>query len=98
MLQKSRTLFERNIFGLIIYNAKEMQDYMQYLNEGDPTVQRAIQVLMDGESYPKAPESEEKDSTNKKKDMAKGSLPEHLLLPVRHIYAVAPCSAGITHA
>ena len=65
MLQKSRTLFERNIFGLIIYNAKEMQDYMQYLNEGDPTVQRAIQVLMDGESYPKAPESEEKDSTNK---------------------------------
>ena len=98
MLQKSRTLFEHNIFGLIIYNAKEMQDYMQYLNEGDPTVQRAIQVLMDGESYPKAPESEEKDSTNKKKDMAKGSLPEHLLLPVRHIYAVAPCSAGITHA
>ena len=98
MLQKSRTLFEHNIFGLIIYNAKEMQDYMQYLNEGDPTVQRAIQVLMDGESYHKAPESEEKDSTNKKKDMAKGSLPEHLLLPVRHIYAVAPCSAGITHA
>lgn len=98
MLQKSRTLFEHNIFGLIIYNAKEMQDYMQYLNEGDPTVQRAIQVLMDGESYPKAPESEERDSTNKKKDMAKGSLPEHLLLPVRHIYAVAPCSAGITHA
>ena len=89
MLQKSRTLFERNIFGLIIYNAKEMQDYMQYLNEGDPTVQRAIQVLMDGESYPKAPASEEEDSAKKKKELAKGCLPEHLYIPVYHTYALS---------
>ena len=56
MLQKSRLLFERNILGTIIYNAREMQDYLQFLNEDDPTVLRAIQVLTDGLSYPQAPE------------------------------------------
>ena len=98
MLQKSRSLFERNIFGLIIYNAKEMQDYLQFLNESDPTVQRAIQVLSDGLSYPKAPEPEEEESDEKKKDLARGSLPEHLFMPVHHMYAVAPDSAGIAPA
>lgn len=98
MLQKSRTLFERNIFGLIIYNAKEMQDYLQFLNESDPTVQRAIQVLSDGLSYPKAPEPEEEESDEKKKELAKGCLPEHLFMPVHHMYAEAPCSSGIASA
>ena len=60
MLQKSRTLFERNIMALIISYAREMQDYLQFLNEDDPTVQRAIQVLAEGSSYPQAPEPEEK--------------------------------------
>jgi len=95
MLQKSRSLFERNIYGLIIYNAKEMQDYLQFLNESDPTVQRAIQVLSDGLSYPKAPEPEEEESDEKKKELAKGCLPEHLFMPVHHMYAKAPCSSGI---
>lgn len=67
MLQKSRTLFERNIYGTIIYNAREMQDYLQFLNEDDPTIQRAIQVLSDGQSYPQAPEQEEKGVTDKGK-------------------------------
>lgn len=67
MLQKSRTLFERNIYGTIIYNAREMQDYLQFLNEDDPTILRAIQVLSDGQSYPQAPEQEEKDVTDKGK-------------------------------
>lgn len=99
MLQKSRSLFERNIYGLIIYNAKEMQDYLEFLNEGDPTVQRAIQVLSDGLSYPQAPESEEEEAAEKNKELAKGGcLPEHLFMPVHHMYAVAPGSADITTA
>lgn len=52
MLQKSKTLFERNIFAYIINNAKSIQDYIQFLNEEDPTVIRATQILMNGESYP----------------------------------------------
>lgn len=86
MLQKSRSLFERNIYGLIIYNAKEMQDYLQFLNESDPTVLRAIQVLSDGLSYPKAPNSEEESA--EKKEIAKGGLPENFFQPIHHIYAM----------
>ena len=94
MLQKSRSLFERNIFGLIIYNAKEMQDYLEFLNESDPTVQRAIQVLSDGLSYPQAPEEDEEEETSqKKKELAKGSFPEHLLVPIHHM-AIMPYGAG----
>jgi carboxyl-terminal processing protease len=89
MLQKSRSLFERNIFGLIIYNAKEMQDYLEFLNESDPTVQRAVQVLSDGLSYPKAPEDEEEETGQKKKELAIGGFPEHLFIPVHHM-AVIP--------
>ena len=94
MLQKSRSLFERNIFGLIIYNAKEMEDYLEFLNESDPTVQRALQVLSDGLSYPQAPEEDEEEETSqKKKELAKGSFPEHLIVPIHHM-AIMPYGAG----
>ena len=93
MLQKSRSLFERNIFGLIIYNAKEMEDYLEFLNESDPTVQRALQVLSDGLSYPQAPEPEQEETSQKKKELAKGSFPEHLLVPIHHM-AIMPYGAG----
>lgn len=55
MLYKSRTLFERAIYGNIIYNALDMNDYIEFLNEDDPTVLRAIDILERGESVPKAP-------------------------------------------
>ena len=57
--------------------------------ENDPTVLRAIQVLKDGLSYPKAPGSEETSTTGKgkKEAMMKGSLPQHTLLPVHNMYA-----------
>jgi carboxyl-terminal processing protease len=90
MMQKSRILFERNIYGTIIYNAREIQDYLQFLNEDDPTVQCAIQVLTDGLSYPKAPEEEdEKVKTKKEAMLRKGELPQHSLLSVHHIYAAS---------
>ena len=52
MLQKSRRLFERNIYGSIIYNAREMQDYIQFLNEDDPAVLKALEVLRNKQSVP----------------------------------------------
>lgn len=56
MLQKSRRLFERNIYGTIIYNVGEMKDYLQFLGEDDPAVLRAREILDQGLSFPKAPE------------------------------------------
>ena len=41
MLQKSRRLFERNIYGSIIYNIGEMKDYLQFLGQDDPVVLKA---------------------------------------------------------
>jgi len=89
MLLKSKTLFEENIFGSIIYNARDIQDYLQFLNEEDPAVLKAIEVLREGLSYPKAPSSEETSTTDKdkKEAMLKGSLPQHSLLSVHHVYA-----------
>ena len=54
MLQQSRTLFDRYIIGSIIYNAKSTQEYREFLNLYDPTVQRAQQVIDEGKARPKA--------------------------------------------
>ena len=53
MLQKSRRLFERNIYGTIIYNVGEMKDYLMFLGKDDPTVLKAQEILDKGESFPK---------------------------------------------
>ncbi len=53
MLYKSRPLFERAIYGNIIYNALDMNEYIKFLNENDPTVSRATDILEKGESVPR---------------------------------------------
>ena len=52
MLQKSRKLFERNIYGTIIYNVGEMKDYLQFLCKDDPVVIKAQEILDEGKSFP----------------------------------------------
>lgn len=54
MLQQSKKLFERLIFGSIIYNIKTMQEYREFLNEEDNTVQRAVQIINENKAWPKA--------------------------------------------
>ena len=56
LMYKSQKLFERNLYGNIIYNMLDMEDYLKYLNQLDPTVLKAIEVLENEESFPKAPE------------------------------------------
>ena len=56
LMYKSQKLFERNLYGNIIYNMLEMEDYLKYLNQQDPTVLKALEVLEKEESFPKAPE------------------------------------------
>lgn len=59
MLQKSRKLFERNIFGSIIYNVGEMKDYLQFLGKEDPAVLKAQEILNQGLSFPQKPASQQ---------------------------------------
>ena len=55
-MYKSKELFDRNLYGNIIYNMLNMEEYLKYLNQSDKTVQKALEVLKKEESFPKAPE------------------------------------------
>lgn len=54
MLQQSKTLFERAIFGNIIYNIYSTEEYTEFLNLDDPTVRKALQVIAAEMTFPKA--------------------------------------------
>ena len=56
LMYKSKDLFDRNLYGNIIYNMLNMEEYVKFLNQTDKTVLKAIEVLEKGESFPKAPE------------------------------------------
>ncbi len=58
LMYKSKNLFERNLYGNIIYNMLDMEDYLKFLNQTDPTVLKAVEVLEDGKSFPTAPEQQ----------------------------------------
>ena len=65
MMYKSQKLFERNLYGNIIYNMLNMEDYLKYLNQSDPTVQKALEVLEAEKSFPSAPEMKPNDSNER---------------------------------
>lgn len=52
LIRESRTLMEEILYGNIIYNMLGMEEYIKYLNQTDPAVLRAIEVLDRGESRP----------------------------------------------
>lgn len=56
MIIKSKKLFEQELYGRILYNMYDMDAWVEYLNLTDPTVLKAIQVLKDGQAFPKAPQ------------------------------------------
>lgn len=55
LMAKSRRLFEMSLYGNIIYNMLGMEAYIEYLNETDKTVLKAVEILEKGGSFPKAP-------------------------------------------
>lgn len=52
MILKSQHLFESAIYGSIIYNMLEMNDYVQYINHNDPTLERAVQLYKAKQTKP----------------------------------------------
>lgn len=53
MIQKSQKLLERVLAGNIIYIMLNDEQYAKFLNQDDPTVQKALDVFKKGESRPK---------------------------------------------
>lgn len=64
LMAKSRQLFEMSLYGNIIYNMLGMEAYVEFLNETDKTVLKAVEILEKGESFPQAPELQ---ASNEKK-------------------------------
>lgn len=52
MIIQSRHLFERSIYGNIIYNMLDVQAYMEYLNSDDPTIEKAIELFNENKTIP----------------------------------------------
>ena len=62
LMYKSKELFDRNLYGNIIYNMLNMEEYLRFLNQSDPTVLKALEVLKAGESFPQAPEQKPEEA------------------------------------
>lgn len=60
MIIKSKKLFEQELYGRILYNMYDMDAWIEYLNQTDPTVLKALQVLKAGEAFPKPPKTDRK--------------------------------------
>ena len=56
LMYKSKQLFEESLTVLFIYNMLGIEAYITYSNLTDKTVQKALEVLEKGESFPQAPE------------------------------------------
>ena len=81
LISKSRKVLERNLYGSIIYNMLGREEYVRYINQSDATVQKALEILKDGEAFPKAPTNENLDNGNEGKEKRTAQADEHLERP-----------------
>lgn len=63
MILRSQRLLEQSIYGSIIYNMLDTEEYVQYINKDDATVMRAIELYKEGKTKPTLPGKS--DSTKK---------------------------------
>lgn len=59
LMYKSKKILDEALYGNIIYNMLGMEAYLQYMNQSDNTVLKAVEVLENGDSFPKAPAKKE---------------------------------------
>ena len=57
-IERSRKRLEQTLCANIIYNIQGMLEHVRYINTFDPVVEKAVEVLENGEAFPKAPEKE----------------------------------------
>lgn len=70
LMFKSRELFELALYGNIIYNMLGLEANIEYINQDDKTVLKAIEVLEKGESFPQAPAGNAVQKKDGKKPIA----------------------------
>lgn len=67
LIHKSYKLLEKNLYSNIIYNILGKEAYIRYANQNDPTVKRALEILNNGEAFPKAPSKKDTNKSNERK-------------------------------
>ena len=68
MIIQSRRLFERSIYGQLIYSMLDTQSYMEYLNSDDDTIRKAIELFNENKTFPSLQEDKENEKkTNNNK-------------------------------
>jgi carboxyl-terminal processing protease len=70
MIIKSQHLFEQAIYGSIIYNMLDMNDYVQYLNHDDITIAKAIQLFKAKQTKPTLNDKDRTTKTDSRKKKA----------------------------
>ena len=58
MIRKSYKLLERYINCRIIYNVMREQEFTEYLNQDDPVIEKALDIIEKGEAFPSKKESD----------------------------------------
>lgn len=70
LMYKSKELFDKVLYGNIIYNMLDMEDYLKFLNQSDPTVLKAVEMLEAGKTFPEAPKQMQKSHEGTEKVIA----------------------------
>ena len=65
LMYKSKELFDRNLYGNIIYNMLNMEEYLKFINQSDKSVQKALDVLKKEKAFPEAPEQKLESSNER---------------------------------
>ena len=61
MIIRSRKLFEQSIYGAIIYNSVDMEEYLKYMGKDDNTINKAIELYNNGQTRPEPPTDTNKE-------------------------------------
>ena len=73
LMYKAKEHFDRNLYGNIIYNMLNMEEYLKYLNQSDKTVLKALEILEKEEAFPKAPEQKLESNEGTEKTIAQAN-------------------------
>ena len=91
LINKSRKLLEKNLYGNIIYNIQGIEPYIRYINQSDATVLKALEILEKGEAFPKAPEEIADNETENNEQERTAQVCGRIKNPARGFHYASVC-------
>ena len=91
LINKSRKLLEKNLYGNIIYNIQGIEPYIRYINQSDATVLKALEILEKGEAFPQAPEEIANNETGNDEQERTAQVCGRIKNPARGFHYASVC-------